>query len=87
MIDKKVGLKAVNFIVMSCLLLGGGLLFVSSPGWSQETKKLELQEGEIATLPISSVQRVVIADPAIADIKVISDKDLMLMARAKGQTE
>lgn len=87
MINKNPGAKAVKFIVMSCLLLAGGVLFISNVGWAQETKALELQEGEIITLPISSVRRIAIGDPAIADIKVISDKDLMLMARAKGQTE
>ncbi len=87
MINKNPGAKAVKFIVMSCLLLAGGGLFISNIGWAQEAKALELQEGEIITLPISSVRRIAIGDPAIADIKVISDKDLMLMARAKGQTE
>ena len=87
MINKNPGAKAVKFIVMICLLLAGGGLFISNVGWAQETKALELQEGEIITLPISSVRRIAIGDPAIADIKIISDKDLMLMARAKGQTE
>ncbi len=87
MINKNPGAKAISFILISCLLLAGGGLFISNVGWTQETKALELQEGEIIILPISSVRRIAIGDPAIADIKVISDKDLMLMARAKGQTE
>ncbi len=86
MSNKSPDARAIGFIVICCLLLGGGFLFVSNAGWTQEVKKLELREGEITTLPISSAQRIAIGDPTIADVKLISNKKLMLMAKAKGRT-
>ena len=54
---------------------------------SQEpTVSISLQPGEIQSIPVDEIQRVVIGDPVVADVEVVSPKEIFVQAKAAGTT-
>lgn len=65
-------------------------LTAGSPGTEAahpEPSSLRLEVGEIRSLPAQQVQRVAIGNPDVADVTVLSSKEILLQAKAAGATQ
>jgi pilus assembly protein CpaC len=51
-----------------------------------EEAEINLLLGELKVFPVDSPKRIAVGDPAIADVSIISNKEIMLMAKSVGST-
>ena len=73
-------MKLRPLILASCLMV---LALVDTSAWAQE---IQLVLNELKIFPVYKLQRVAVGDPNIADVRVLGDRELMLMAKGVGTT-
>lgn len=64
-------------------------LFLTVPGFSPQKErelKVEVSVGEAKILPVWDLQKVVVGNPKFADVKPISDHELLILGKAEGTT-
>lgn len=82
-------LRHMNFTVVVRFI--GFILFIFSQSFLYETssaedKKIQIIAGQSAVIKAESVAKVAIADPNIADIKVMPNGEILITAKAPGNT-
>jgi len=50
------------------------------------SKQIQLMVNELRVFPVNELHRVAVSDPSVADVTVLSDRELMLMAKQAGAT-
>ncbi len=66
---------------IAAIFLSAASLFAA-----EEQKGISLVVNELKVLPVLELRRVAVGDPAIADVSVLSDTELMIMAKQPGAT-
>lgn len=61
-------------------------LFVGASAHAQEENTLQVNVGESITLAVESVAKIAVADPAIADVVSLSEKEISIIGKKVGAT-
>lgn len=75
--DKEVKLKKYLIIVLFCFL-------IFNQTFSEE--KIQLTVGESKIIQVDSPKKIAVGDPKIADLKAISEKEILLIGKSTGTT-
>ncbi|MBL7084776.1 MAG: TonB family protein [Candidatus Omnitrophica bacterium] len=73
-------MKLKSLILTVCL---GVLLINSAQAWEQE---VQLVTNELKVFSVYKLQKVAIGDPLIADVVILSDREIMVLAKKEGVT-
>ena len=74
-------MKLKPLILAVCIV---AQLLLAPCAWAQQ--EMQLVASELKVFPVYNLLRVAVSDPAIADVTVLSDKELMLIAKKAGTT-
>ena len=58
----------------------------ANPYRARQVEEVELLIGDLKVFPVEGLKRVAVGDPDVADVSIISDKEIMLMAKSEGMT-
>ena len=78
---KKIQWRGMGIIVV---LLAAGLLVISVARAEQQS--IQVSVGEAVSIPSENVSKIALADPAIADVVNLSDKELSIIGKKAGVT-
>ena len=78
---KKIQWRGMGIIVV---LLAAGLLVISDARAEQQT--VQVSVGEAVSLPSENISKIALADPSIADVVNLSDKELSIIGKKAGVT-
>lgn len=70
--------------LLCSLLMISSYLIVHAYG--ADTEEVKLLVGELRIFPVEDLERVAVGDPAVADVSIVSDRKMMLMAKSAGRT-
>ena len=73
-------MKLKSVLLIICLM---ALVWADVCAWEQE---VEMVVNELRIFPVYSLHRVAVGDPAVADLSVLSDRELMVIAKKAGIT-
>ena len=73
--------KPKPLILIICLTT---LMLANTRAWGEQ--EVGLVVNELKVFPVSKLERVAIGDPGVADVTILSEKELMLMAKGAGTT-
>ena len=73
-------MKLKFFVLTICLVV------LATSGVDAGTQNLQLLLNELKVFPVYRITRVAVGDPAIADVTVLSERELLLMAKKAGTT-
>ncbi len=59
---------------------------VANPYRAGQVEEVELLAGDLKVFPVEGLKRVAVGDPDVVDVSIISDKEIMLMAKSEGMT-
>jgi pilus assembly protein CpaC len=65
------------------LLMG---VFAASSLWAQSANSIQVNVAEAVTVPVENVAKLAVAEPAIADVAVLSDKEISVIGKKVGVT-
>jgi pilus assembly protein CpaC len=69
---------------MRCTILWMLLTALSAPAWGQDVLRLTI--GESKVISVGSTRKVAVGNPAVADVTVVSDREILVTAKAPGST-
>ena len=78
---KKIQWRGMGIIMV---LLAAGLLVISDARAEQQT--VQVSVGEAVSLPSENISKIALADPSIADVVNLSDKELSIIGKKAGVT-
>src|SRR5258708_22656228 len=78
---KKMQWRGVGIVVV---LLAAGLLVI--PDTRAEQQTVQVSVGEAVSIPSENVSKIALADPTIADVVNLSDKELSIIGKKAGIT-
>ena len=78
---KRIQWRGMGIIVV---LLAAGLLVLSDARAEQQS--IQVSVGEAVSLPSENVSKIALADPSIADVVNLSDKELSIIGKKAGVT-
>ncbi len=59
---------------------------VANASRTGQMEEVELLIGDLKVFPVEGLKRVAVGDPDVVDVSIISDKEIMLMAKSEGMT-
>ena len=79
---KKIQRRGIGIIIV--VLLAAGLLVISDARAEQQS--IQVSVGEAVSIPSENVSKIALADPSIADVVNLSDKELSIIGKKAGVT-
>lgn len=74
-------MRLISAVFIICLM---SLTLGNSSAWAQQ--EVQLVVNELKIFPISGISRVAVGDPTVADVTVLSERELMLVGKKEGVT-